>query len=192
MGRLTLYLATRNRNKFLEAAGILSSSPIDLKMLEVDKEEIQADDPEPIALHAARRIHRETGLPVVVDDTGLYIHHLGGFPGPYAEYVYRTIGLKGILRLMVDAIDRRACFKTSLALVSSSYEHVFNGVTCGVITREIRGSEGFGYDPIFIPEGYSRTYAEMSLDEKNRVSHRGKAFRELAKWAENTVGGRGD
>ncbi len=192
MGRLTLYLATRNRNKFMEASRILEGAPIDLRMLEADKEELQADDTEVIALHAARRIHMETGLPVVVDDTGLFIKSLGGFPGPYAEYVYRTIGLEGVLRLLEEASDRRACFKTSLALVTTGYEQVFNGVTCGVIIREIRGSGGFGYDPIFMPDGYGRTYAEMSLEEKNRVSHRGKAFRELARWAERFVGGQGD
>lgn len=191
MAVIILYFATRNRHKLEEARKLLSNSPIDLKGLEMEKEEIQADDTDLIALHAARKIHNETGLPIIVDDTGLYISSLNGFPGPYAEYVYRTIGLGGALKLLQGVGDRRACFKTSLALVTDSIEKLFRGVTCGVIAREPRGSGGFGYDPVFIPDGYNVTYAEMSLEEKNRVSHRGKAFMELAKWAREFVGGQG-
>ena len=191
MGYLRLYLVTRNPHKVLEANEALKGYPVIVEHLDMDKVEIQADDTREIALHAAKTAYRETGLMVAVDDTGLYIDALRGFPGPYAEYVYRTVGLGGVLKLLDGVADRRACFKTSLAVVGPGVEEVFEGVTCGVIALEPRGSAGFGYDPIFIPEGYNVTYAEMSIQEKTRVSHRGKAFRMLGEWARRIVGGQG-
>ncbi|MEB3774693.1 MAG: XTP/dITP diphosphatase [Desulfurococcales archaeon] len=180
MEHITLYLVTGNRNKYLEALDALKGTRIDLRMLEMEKTEIQADRVEDIALYAAQSAYQRTSLPVVVDDTGLYIDALNGFPGPYASYVYKTIGLEGVLRLLNGTDDRRACFKTAVAAVIGNKSIIATGETCGWIAQEPRGGYGFGYDPIFIPEGSSKTYAEMTLEEKNRYSHRSKAFKKLA------------
>ncbi len=176
-------LVTGNLHKLHEARGIVEPYGIELEQVSLPKLEIQSDDLAEIALHAARHAYSIARKPIVVDDSGLFIEALGGFPGPYSSYVYKTIGYNGILRLMNGLDDRRACFMTAVAAIYPPLEAVFTGVTCGVITREPRGSGGFGFDPIFAPEGSTRTYAEMSLEEKNRVSHRARAFAKFAEWA---------
>ena len=182
MAAVRLYLVTGNKHKLEEAMDAVKDYPVVLVQAPLRKLEVQADRVEEVALTAARHAYRALRRPVVVDDTSLEIEWLSGFPGPYASYVYRTLGLEGVLRLLEGAGSRRACFRTAVALVLPPYEKVFVGVTCGEIAREPRGSRGFGFDPIFIPDGDVRTYAEMSLEEKNRVSHRAKAFRAMASW----------
>lgn len=179
---VVVYLVTGNPHKLDEARDAVKDYPVRLEAARVDKLEIQSDKVEEIALTAARHAFAQLRKPVAVDDTSLEIEALNGFPGPYASYVYKTIGLGGILKLLKGSRSRRACFKTAVALIIPPYEKVFTGVTCGVIAEEPRGSRGFGYDPIFIPEGSGRTYAEMTLEEKNRYSHRAKAFRAMAEW----------
>jgi XTP/dITP diphosphohydrolase len=183
---VVVYLVTGNPHKLAEARDAIKGYPVRLEAAEADKLEIQSESVEEIALTAARHAYAQLRRPVAVDDTSLEIHALNGFPGPYASYVYKTIGLEGVLRLLEGSRDRRACFKTAVALIIPPYEKVFTGVTCGVIAEEPRGSRGFGYDPIFIPEGSGKTYAEMTLEEKNRYSHRAKAFRAMAEWLAST------
>lgn len=182
----TIYLVTGNPHKLEEARDAVRGYPVRLEAVEARKLEIQSSSVEEIALTAARYAYAQLKRPVAVDDTALEIRALNGFPGPYASYVYETIGLAGILRLLEGSRDRRACFKTAVALIIPPYEKVFTGVTCGVIAEKPRGSRGFGYDPIFIPEGSDRTYAEMTVGEKNRYSHRAKAFRAMAEWLVST------
>jgi len=177
-----LFLITKNKNKYWEASLILKPYGISLEQIPLSKEEIQAESLEKIALHAARKAYALLRRPLVVDDSGLFVEALRGFPGPYSSYVYKTIGYEGILDLLDDAENRRACFKTALALISPPLEKLFTGETCGIITRKPMGSGGFGFDPIFMPEGYSKTYAQMTTTEKNAISHRGKAFRLMASW----------
>lgn len=174
-------LATNNPHKVREAALALKPFGIEVEQLPADKVEIQADDVAAVARHAAERL---CGLGdwVAVEDTGLYVAALGGFPGPYAEYVYRTIGVRGLLRLMEGVEDRSAVFRTAVALCLRGEVAVFLGEARGRIAEEPRGSGGFGFDPVFIPEGFDRTYAEMGEEEKAAVSHRSAAFRALARW----------
>ncbi len=182
MVKTKLFLITKNKNKYQEASLILKPYRISLEQKPLSKEEIQAESLEKIALHAARKAYVLLRRPLIVDDSGLFVEALRGFPGPYSSYVYKTIGYEGILDLLDDVENRRACFKTALALISPPLEKLFVGETCGVITRKPMGSGGFGFDPIFMPEGYSKTYAQMTTTEKNAVSHRGKAFRLMASW----------
>ncbi|WP_460124561.1 XTP/dITP diphosphatase [Stetteria hydrogenophila] len=188
-----IYLVTGNRHKLEEARDALRGYPLRLEAAGVGKLEVQSESVEEIALTAARHAYAQLRRPVAVDDTALEVAALNGFPGPYASYVYKTLGVWGILKLLEGSRDRRACFKTAVALVIPPHEKVFTGVTCGVIVEEPRGSRGFGFDPIFAPEGSSRTYAEMTVEEKNRYSHRAKAFRAMAEWLveEYSLGGRG-
>ena len=175
---------TGNIHKLKEVEGILRPYGIKVKMIKVKKIEIQADELRAIAEHAAINATKDAGVPVVVEDAGLFIEALRGFPGPYSSYVFKTIGNEGIIKLMKGITDRHARFISVVAFAEpEGYVRTFVGVAEGLISVEPRGSMGFGFDPIFIPyEGDGRTFAEMSLDEKNRISHRGKAFRSLAKW----------
>jgi len=179
---MRLFVLTHNRSKLQEIREILHEYGVEVQRLEGEKEEIQSDDVVEIALHAARKACAQANIPVAVDDTALYIEALNGFPGTYAEYVYRTIGLKGILKLLDGEKSRRALFITAVAYCDGIREKVFTGILEGRISESPRGDQGFGFDPIFIPEGDSRTLAEMGSKEKNRISHRAKAFRELAEW----------
>ena len=177
---MRLYFVTGNRGKFEEARRILSSCGVELVMEpRAPKLEVQSMSVEEVARWAAYTAYLATGKPVVVEDTGLYIDALRGFPGALAAYAYKTIGAEGILRLMEGVEDRRARFVTAVAAVIPPKVVVATGVVEGVITREPRGASGFGFDPIFQPLGSDKTFAEMSIEEKNRWSHRGRAFRRL-------------
>lgn len=177
-----LWMGTRNKNKYREARTILSSMGISLKLLDVDRVEIQADDPAEIAIYSLKNI--ESGSrPIAVEDAGLFIDGLNGFPGAYSSYILKTIGLEGVLKLMEKMEDRDAKFKSAVAYKFRDRLECFIGFVEGKIATEIRGSQGFGYDPIFIPrEGDGRTFGEMDLEEKNTLSHRARAFRKLGEW----------
>ena len=177
---MKLYFVTGNRGKFEEARRILAECGVELEMLpEAPKLEIQSMDVLEVARTAAYTAYLATGKPVVVEDTGLYIDALKGFPGTYAAHVYNTIGIRGVLKLLEGVEDRRARFVTAVVAVVPPRIVEAVGITEGVITGEPRGGSGFGFDPIFEPLGADKTFAEMSVEEKNRWSHRGKAFREL-------------
>jgi len=182
-GRL-IFFVTNNIHKFNEARMVLSEFNIATAMLRLKPPEIQDDSIENIAKTCALRASEETGLPVIVEDAGLFIDALGGFPGPYSSYVYRTIGKEGILKLLEGCGNRRAEFKSAVAFCSPNCEvKVFSGSVRGVISRTIRGESGFGFDPIFEPEGFSGlTFGELSVEEKNMVSHRSRALRKFAEW----------
>ena len=179
--RIKLFLVTGNAHKLEEVRDIarMVGAPIVVEQASIPKREIQSNSLEEIALYAARHAYDHIRKPVIVDDSGLFIDALNGFPGPYSSYVYKTLGVNGILKLMSGIANRRACFRTSAALIFPPLELLFTGETCGYITSEARGGGGFGFDPIFVPEGREKTYAEMSLEEKNMVSHRYKAFIKL-------------
>jgi XTP/dITP diphosphohydrolase len=180
--KIRLRVVTRNPHKLDEISAILTPLGIVVERLDAEKIEVQHDDVAVVAKKAAEFLCSTYGDYVVVEDTGLYIDALGGFPGPYAEYVYRTIGLRGVLKLLEGVADRSAVFRCAVALCLGGEVRVFVGETRGRIAEEPRGSSGFGYDPIFIPEGGSLTYAEMGEEVKNRISHRAKAFTALATW----------
>lgn len=175
---------TRNRHKFEEAFNILLPMGIRLKQAPIERIEIQSEDLSEIALIGAKNAVEVLKKPLVVEDAGLFIKSLNGFPGPYSSYVYKTIGVDGILKLMENVNDRSAYFKSAVAFCSPGGKcRVFVGEVHGEIALEARGSGGFGFDPIFIPyESDGRTFAEMSISEKSLLSHRARAFREFGRW----------
>lgn len=179
---MRIYFATSNRHKVLEASSVLKRYSIEVEQIMVKKLEVQADDVEEIARTAAEDLCARRMDMTVVEDDGLYIKALEGFPGPYSEYVYRTLGLRRVLKLLEGVGDRSAFFKAAVGLCNNGVPHVFVGVVDGEIALEPRGSGGFGYDPIFIPKGYSLTFAELSIEEKSKISHRARAFQALAEW----------
>ncbi|MEM3041930.1 MAG: XTP/dITP diphosphatase [Thermoplasmata archaeon] len=121
--------------------------------------------------------------PVLIEDSGLFIDALGGFPGVYSAYVFKTIGNQGILKLMAGVENRAARFESRVGFWAPGMgPHIFNGSCQGSIAHEAAGGSGFGYDPIFIPEGEKRTFAQMSREEKGVLSHRGRALAGLLKF----------
>lgn len=136
------------------------------------------------ALQKARYVYEKTGADCFADDTGLEIDILGGEPGVYsARYAGESKSAEEnmslVLKKMNGTTDRDARFITVIALILDGKEHLFEGVVEGSMTTERRGTEGFGYDPIFQPKGYDRTFAEMTSAEKNPISHRGRAIAKL-------------
>jgi XTP/dITP diphosphohydrolase len=129
-------------------------------------------------------VFNATGMNVFADDTGLEITALNGLPGVHSarfagENKDSSANIEKVLSLLANAKNREARFRTVIALILDNKEYIFEGIVNGTIISEKRGSGGFGYDPIFIPEGKIRTFAEMDLSEKNSVSHRARAFEKL-------------
>jgi XTP/dITP diphosphohydrolase len=177
-----IYFATSNKNKFNEASRILEKYGYELVLFSFEKKELQSTDLGEIALQSALIAYTYVNAPVVVEDSGLFIKALNGFPGPFSSYVYKTIGVRGVLKLMEGVTDRSAYFEAAVAIVMPPFERVFKGSVYGRIADSPRGTGGFGFDPIFIPENEDRTFAEMSVEEKNRYSHRARAFEKLGIW----------
>lgn len=182
-GRL-IYLITRNINKFNEARKVLANYGISTAMLKIKTIEIQDEKLENIAKIRAQDALKKCNLPLIVEDAGLFIKYLNGFPGPYSSYVYKTIGYRGILKLMEGVEDRDAYFESAVAYMSPKENlRIFIGIVEGRIAREARGKSGFGFDPIFEPNGGGgKTFAEMTINEKNKLSHRSRALKKFAEW----------
>jgi len=185
-----VFFATNNVHKFEEACKVLADHEIAVGMLRVKSLEIQSDSLEDIAKTSVACAFRRCKLPLIVEDAGLFVEALRGFPGPYAAYVYRTIGNNGLLRLMNGVENRKARFESAIAYLSTRSKPplCFTGEVAGEITREERKGKnkaGFGFDPIFQPTGSNKTFAEMTIDEKNTFSHRARAMHKFAKWYKN-------
>lgn len=181
----TLFLVTSNVNKFNEARFVLRDHGLALCMIKkIDIVEHQDDNIESIAKASSINAAKRLNLPVIVEDAGLSIEALNGFPGPYSSYVYRTIGNLKILKLLEGVENRDAYFTSAVAYNTAQMDEplCFVGKVKGQILRRERGISGFGFDPIFTPLKCSKTFAEMTVREKNRFSHRALAFREFAKW----------
>ncbi|MGB9708492.1 MAG: XTP/dITP diphosphatase [Infirmifilum sp.] len=184
---MKLYLATQNKHKIDEIAMILAPYSIQVIAAPFKKLELQSKNIEEIALKAVESIEPQDA-PVAVEDSGLFIDELNGFPGPYSSYVYETIGIKGVLKLMQGVADRSATFISVIAVKTPQGEiKAFKGETKGTVTLQPRGKHGFGFDPIFQPLGSNKTFAEMSIEEKNTYSHRGKAAKMLAGWLRGII-----
>lgn len=178
--------ATNNINKFNEARMVLAESNIAVGMLRVKSLEIQSDSIEEIAQASVMEAFEKYRLPMVVEDAGLFVDALNGFPGPYAAYAYGTIGNKGLLKLMERVDDRRATFKSVIAYFSSQLKSpiCFEGSVSGkIVPKQSKASKmGFGFDPIFKPDKSDETFAQMSVLEKCKRSHRAAVFRKFAAW----------
>jgi len=183
-------LATRNRDKVKELQELLSEYPLRLLSLhdfpDLPPTEETGNTLEENAILKARLSHEATGLPVIADDTGLFVEALNGEPGVksarYAgEQATYADNRNLLLRKMESAPpgQRGATFKTVVVFYTGQDEIIATGATIGEITHRPMGSNGFGYDPIFYVTEAAKTYAEMSLAEKNAVSHRGRALRAL-------------
>lgn len=184
---MKLVFATNNRHKIEEISDLLGESFI-LKSLKDLK--ITDDIPEDYhtleenALFKARYINKLTGMNVFADDTGLEIDALNGRPGVHSARFAGAqknfdANIDKVLLLMTGNENRKARFRTVIALIYNGQEYLFEGRIDGTIINERRGKKGFGYDPVFVPDRKNKTFAEMSLDEKNSISHRAIAFIKL-------------
>ena len=183
---MRLAFITSNPGKVEEARKYLALLGVEVYQLKVEYPEIQADSLEEVARYGVRWLVERIEGPFFIDDSGLFIPALNGFPGVYSAYVYRTLGINGILKLMRGVNDRRAYFKSIIAYWDGEL-HIFEGRVDGVITEEPRGTGGFGFDPIFRPSGFDKTFAEMTTDEKNKISHRGRALHGFATWLKENL-----
>jgi XTP/dITP diphosphohydrolase len=168
-----------NPGKFREVREVLGQFGIAVSWSRRELPEPQADDLASVVRAKLGAIPRGPRR-VLVEDSGLFIPSLGGFPGVYSAYVYRTIGLPGLLRLLQHR-SRAARFVTVAGVREGGRAWLVEGVSRGSIAPRVVGRGGFGYDPIFVPEGESRTFAQMVPEEKNRFSHRGRALRRVGR-----------
>lgn len=166
---------TTNAGKFAEVEAKLAQANVKIVHEDRAYPEIQTDRLEKVLKFAATILDDQIEGDYLIDDSGLFIEALGGFPGVYSSYVHKRLGNKGILTLLAGERYRAARFETAF-LVRRGLDHeVLHGEVLGAIGDKELGSGGFGFDPIFVPEGSAKTFAEMTLAEKNRVSHRARA-----------------
>lgn len=180
----TVLFATGNLHKFREAALVLQEYGLKITRVDLKGIEIQAETVEEVAKFSATQVAQQLQTQVIVEDTGIFIEALNGFPGPYSSYVHKTIGNKGVLKLLKGISNRRAFFRSAISYSKPNFStRCFSGITVGKILHKEQGSYGFGYDPIFKPfRGGGKTYAEMTIEDKNQYSHRSKAFKKFVKW----------
>jgi XTP/dITP diphosphohydrolase len=184
---MELVFASNNPHKVKEIKSILGTSFTLLSLSDVNiLEDIPENESfiEGNALAKARYVHNVTGMNVFADDTGLEIEALNGLPGVHSarfagEDKNSSANIEKILNMLSGIENRNAQFRTVIALIFENKEYLFEGIVRGRIIAEKKGDMGFGYDPVFMPDDKTLTFAEMDLTEKNTVSHRAKAFEKL-------------
>ncbi len=190
---MELVFATNNLNKLKEVQALISS---DIKLLSLSDIGCTEDIPETSdtiegnAKQKAEYIKNKYGYDCFADDTGLEVEALDGAPGVYsARYAGASkdaeANMSKLLKELSGAENRTARFKTVIALELHNQLYTFTGICSGKITSKKKGDQGFGYDPIFKPNGYQETFAELSMAEKNKISHRGKATKQLIDFLAN-------
>ena len=170
---------TSNKHKLKEAEQILGRK---IKHVSLELPELQSLQVSEIVRNKAESAYKIVRKPVVVDDTGVYIKSLNGFPGAFIKWVLLASGNEIICRLIKKGQSRDAYAEACICLYDGEKHQVFSGKVYGKIAKHPMGNEKFHWDPIFIPKGYTMSFAQMSDEEKNRISHRGKAFGKLKKF----------
>lgn len=186
-----LVFATNNAHKLEEIRAILGEKVeiLSLKDIHCDTDIPEtADTLEGNAALKAEFIYEHYGLDCFADDTGLEVEALGGAPGVYSARYAGGEGhdseanMKKLLKELLGETNRKAQFRTAICLIEGGEEHLFEGVVKGEIIEEKRGNSGFGYDPVFVPEGFSQTFAELGAEIKNQISHRARAVQCLCEY----------
>ncbi|MEZ4854546.1 non-canonical purine NTP diphosphatase [Flavobacterium sp.] len=190
---MTIVFASTNKNKISEIKQLLSAS---IKLLSLEDIGCFEDIPETAetiegnAIFKANYVSKKYGYNCFADDTGLEVGALNGAPGVYSaryagEQKNADDNMNKLLESLKNKNNRDAQFKTIIALRINNEQHLFEGIVKGKIIEEKKGAKGFGYDPIFVPEGFDKTFAEMEMSEKAALSHRGIATRKLIAFLEN-------
>ena len=172
-----LFFVSSNNHKFKEAESILNSFNIEINFIKHDLEEVQSNSLEVIASKKAKFAFSKFNKPIIIEDDGLFVESLNGFPGPYSSYVFKTIGNKGVLNLVKK--NKKAKFVSLITYCDGKIMRSFNGIISGSISKSLKGT-GWGYDPIFIPDNTTKTFAE--LKNKNEFSHRYFALKKFSNW----------
>lgn len=186
---MKVVFATNNPNKLKEIRAVLSNVEV-LSLADINIDTDIPEDHETLqenALQKAQFIHDRCKLPCFADDTGLEVDALNGRPGVFsARYAGPQCSSEDNMDLLLKEMDgcknRSAQFRTVIAFIDGKDSHYFEGHVKGGILHEKKGAKGFGYDPLFMPEGYDISFAEMSQEEKNRISHRGIAVKKFSEW----------
>ena len=176
---MNIRFVTSNEGKAAEVRAMLEPLGFAVERVNTTYPELQVETLEAVVNYGLEWMSSRVEPPFIIDDSGLFIAALKGFPGVYSAHAYKTLGWQGILRLLEGAEDRSARFECCAGLMIDGKRHIFTGVTEGSISEAPRGESGFGFDPVFIPNGTSMTFAEMDHSVKNRISHRGRAFSAL-------------
>jgi XTP/dITP diphosphohydrolase len=192
---MKIVFATQNQNKVKEIASILPNSIEIVSLADINcHQDIPETSPtiEGNAIQKATYVQEHFNLNCFADDTGLEIEALNGEPGVYSaryagEAKNAEANMNKVLEKLNNQSNRKARFKTVIALIINNKLHTFEGVVNGNITENKKGEKGFGYDPIFIPEGYTQTFAELSLEEKNTISHRAIATKKLIDFLQKSL-----
>ena len=180
---MELKVITSNDGKIKEFKQAFEKTHVFPTKISVPYPEVQASSLEEVVDFGLDNLKDKIQPPFIIDDAGVFVDGLEGFPGVYSRYVYDTIGLQGILKQMENLENRQGYFKCVLGLLlENGDKHKFVGECKGTIIKEMRGDNGFGYDPIFIPEGHDMTFAELPPEAKNEISHRGRAMQKLIKF----------
>jgi XTP/dITP diphosphohydrolase len=177
-----IYFISSNKGKVLEVKKMFSTVNIDVIQKNLGYPEIQADSLEEVACFGVKHVQERFNESFFLEDSGLFIEELKGFPGVYSKYVFYTIGCEGVLKLLDGFKDekRKACFRSVFAYNKPNGKPLyFVGECLGRISKKPLGDHGFGYDPIFIPDNSDKTFAQMQTEEKNCFSHRGKSLGKL-------------
>ena len=189
---MKLVFATNNKHTLEEVRAILGNRVEVLSLGDINCNDDIPETAETLqgnALIKARHIYNKYGVNCFADDTGLEVEALNGAPGVYsARYAGESndsqANMNKLLQNLTGKNNRNAQFRTVIALIINGEEKLFDGIVKGTITEEKKGDSGFGYDPIFVPEGYSESFAQMDSDTKNSISHRYRATKQLSDYLE--------
>lgn len=178
---MKILFATHNKGKLKEFKQILEGVA-EVEQINDDYPELRSDDPEEIVREAVEKLAIKYQKPIVAEDSGLFISSLNDFPGTCSAYIHKRVGLKGILKLMEDKDDRDCEYRSAVGYCEPGKKPIsFLGTEKGKIAKEEKGDHGFGHDPIFIPEDFEKTYAEMEDMEKKKKFRR-NAVLKLMEW----------
>ena len=172
-----LLFVSSNIHKFKEAKEILDFFGIPIQFFKLNLEEIQSNSIKEIAIKKAQDAFSKCKKPLIIEDDGLHIDSLDGFPGPYSSYVHKTIGNKGILNLLKK--NRSAKFISTITYCDKNSFESFEGKLAGTISKSEKG-KGWGFDPIFVPRNTKKTFSQLT--DKNNLSHRYKALKKFSNW----------
>lgn len=182
---MQIYFITGNPMKAKEADAILSGHGVEVIQKELDVDEIQEKDAGKVAVKKAEDSFKIVNKPLFVEDTGLHIKSMNEYPGILVKHFQNSIGLQGIVDFL-DGKDRSADAVTVVAFCDHEGKvHTFEGRTSGMISERVMEGYQFAWDTIFIPNGYEKTYSELGMGEKNRISQRSKAMEKFAEWLKN-------
>ena len=172
-----LFFVSSNNHKYQEAKKILNTFGINLGFFKSELQEIQSSSLKDIAQQKAKDAFSKLKQPIIIEDDGLFVDSLDGFPGPYSSYIFKTIGNKGIISLVKN--NRKAKFVSIITYCDKNILQSFDAKIDGTISKSQKG-KGWGYDPIFIPKNMKKTFAE--IENKNELSHRFKALKKFSNW----------